>query len=148
MKHLLITLLSLSILFVGCKKDETTNNAAKIIGKWEFTGFYINYNPTGGGAAQDYTYPSDPDVTIYVEFKEDNKVYSTYIETGNPNEYDTSSYSVDGDKLVIDGDIYTIKTLTSSTLELYDDSDAGYDAYDANDNVIGTENYYISVYKK
>jgi hypothetical protein len=113
MKKLLFALFAITTLFTACKKkDVEKTTAEKLIAKWKVSSYVENdyFNNTNHSAT------TQGGTTDYVDFRTDGKVYS---KEGSSSE-DVADYSVVNDNTVkIDGDDYTIKTLTDTQLVLY-----------------------------
>lgn len=103
------------LFFFSCKKDDVKaqTNAEKIIGKWKFQSIVRNDFYAGIDHIDNFqVYPAD-----YVEFKSDNKAYM-FLQGA----YDTSAYGIINDnKIWIEDntDIYDIKSLTSTSFQVY-----------------------------
>ena len=101
--------------FISCKKDEAAPQSAKatVQGKWYLQ--TLVQNDHYAGADHISTYPSNS--SDYYDFRDDGKVYAYIL--GN---YDVTTYGIiDATHLWIDvsTDIYEIKNLTATTMQLY-----------------------------
>lgn len=108
----------LAICITACKKDEKTT-AEKIQGVWKAHSTITHYFIQN---VHMYDTTLAPVGTTF-EFTKDGKVIST-----QDNETDTVNYSLVGDtKITIDDETFDIKTLNSSTFELYEKEVEGND---------------------
>ncbi|MES2649224.1 MAG: lipocalin family protein [Bacteroidota bacterium] len=120
MKGFYAILISLSVLFVSCKKnndDPGFATAAKIQGKWQIDSVTINQHLNGttnkqtiAGSAADY-----------INFGTDGNMETNF--KGNKN---VSAYKVKSDTIItIEGDSGYIEELTDTKLRLYTKAEAG-----------------------
>jgi hypothetical protein len=118
---LFIAVTSLSVFTISCKKEDTANSNASIIGKWNVmnqtsTSFDSLQNVTGG------------DTTNYaigemvLDFRQNGMVIDTYED----GETDTSYYTLNGVMLKVsdvadmsDPMEFTVLNLTSTELNIY-----------------------------
>ena len=113
---ILSIVLLLSMGFIACKKESTTQpktTQEKLLGKWNYVSTVSNI--VFGGSSQTMT--NTGAAGDYVDFRNDGKVYS-YI-TGSR---DTAAYSIINDsKMWIDNasDTFDIRVLTENNLQLY-----------------------------
>ena len=118
---LIITLIA--FLFSACKKkDVKLTTAEKVQGTWQLqTDIYHEF--VSGVDHSDTTTA----LNATLEFSNDGKVYSVY-----QGQKDTTTYTLSGDtQIIIDLDqTYEIKTLTSSSLVLYNKEIQGADYYE------------------
>lgn len=108
MKKLLFALVLVTIGMSSCSKDAATT----LVGKWKLVSIVMKssvYNNTISGTSADY-----------VDFKT-NKTVETYFQ----GDLSTTSYSINGNSLEIDGQNFTINTLTSSIAVLYSSEGTG-----------------------
>ncbi len=105
-----ITLISLS--FTSCKKkDKEETTTEKVQHKWTLVTVVSNSHDAGGDNI--ITIPGSPG--DYINFNS-NGTYTSF--TGGTS--DSGNYSIVSDSQIsIDGDVYTIKTLTSAQFVLY-----------------------------
>lgn len=105
-----ITLVSFS--FTSCKKkDKVETTTEKVQHKWTLVNVVSNSHDSGG----DHIITIPGSAGDYVDFNS-NGTYTSL--TGGTS--DSGNYSVVSDSQIsIDGDVYTIKTLTSAQFVLY-----------------------------
>ncbi|PZF74291.1 lipocalin family protein [Taibaiella soli] len=122
MKKLVLAASIMGIAFASCKKNDDNgggNNSTAIVAKWNFNTVVSTTSIGGVSMGTDTT-----DVTgSYMDFRSDGKVYSMIVDTLFGNEYDTSSYKVNGNNITItsttDTSTAQIVSLTSNAMELY-----------------------------
>lgn len=113
MKKLLCSLaLPVLLLLASCKKDDPATPGVSLVAKWQLeSSNYIEYD-NGVNVYQDMYNGLPRD---YIDFRSNDKMYSYVM-----GYYDTTSYQILANgKVNIDGDLFDIKTLTSSNTELY-----------------------------
>lgn len=95
----------------SCKKDKTETTAEKIQHKWTLVSIVDNYHDSTGdditttpGSASDYiSFNSDGTVTTFISGTSESGTYTITSDT----------------EISIEGDVYTIKKITSSEFILY-----------------------------
>jgi hypothetical protein len=122
MKKLLTASLLTLVLFTACKKDPQPA-APSLKGKWTIENMlYKEY--VGGSLDNTYT---EPGAGGTIDFQNNGNVVSTIA--GNPVQ--TSPYTIKPDsKVEIDGDIYEIRNLTSTSVTLFIREDYAPGEYD------------------
>lgn len=103
--------------FTSCKKNDEPSTNERVMGKWKIDNTKLNSVNGSSVAVTTYTGVA----ADYVEFRADNKVYSS-VNGG----LDTTNYTVANNQITLNkntpGSVpqtYDIKTLTSAVLELY-----------------------------
>lgn len=118
-----LSILSLIILFVftACKKDK--NETPSLQGKWTVeNNVYKEYS--GGSLSNTYT---DPGAGTTMDFQNNGQMVITYPDKHT----DVLSYTLQpNSKVNIDGDIFEIRSLTSSNVTLFLRQDYGLGNYD------------------
>lgn len=113
MKKLISALLLATTFFAltGCKKDKAPEktNQEKIIGNWKMVS--LDYEVTRPG--QPTEKESEPAVQgDYFDFRADGKLF--YVFSGSRER--STVYTIENDKLKIEGEEFTIKELTNNKL--------------------------------
>lgn len=113
---------------VSCKKESATQpktTQEKLLGKWNWISEVTNDYYGGMPHITTYNFPTGD----YMEFKSDGKV--TQYNSGSAMTYD---YGIIGDTkiwLVVANNIYELKALTASDLQLYKKDVSGADYYES-----------------
>ena len=108
--------------WVSCKKENTTTTQEKILGKWNWISEVTNDYYGGMSHITTYNFAAGD----YFEFKSDGKV--TEYESGTVITYDYGIIDKTRIWLLFTSNIYNLKLITSTDLQLYkkDVSGAGY----------------------
>lgn len=110
MKKILFCIAIATVAFTACKKDK--DKPASLVNKWsvvnthivEINNGLVFYDERYTGVAADY-----------LDFRNDNKLYSSIDGSS-----DVVPYQLSGtDKVIIDGDTFTIQSLTLNSVRLY-----------------------------
>jgi|GEM_PF-2535795 len=121
MKRILSGLFVLLVLGTACSKSDTAPNNPSLLGKWTRQTAVEWFTPTSGPIIKDtLSYANNG---TYVDFRADGKAYSWNTSPAG-SYYDTASYQVNGNTLIVFDppslpDTATIQTLTNNTLSLY-----------------------------
>ena len=108
-KRITFLLLSITILFIACNKDDDEQTTAqKLQHKWS-VGTIVEDN---NGTVTTYT----GQLSDYIDYRADGKVYYNTFSS-----LDTLTYTILNDKYIVEDntDTFEIKTLTSNSLILY-----------------------------
>ena len=108
-KLLLFAMLLSTVVMTSCSKDSANPT---LVGKWQF----VSYDYKIGTISA----PMNVTAADYVEFKTNGTVL-----TNISGQSKSVPYSINGSNVTIDGDLYTITTLTSSNATLYNTSGTG-----------------------
>ena len=116
LKYISGIFLLLSVGFTACKKESSTKvqtTQEKMLGKWNLVSELTN--DFYGGSSHLHTYPFSPG--DYVEFKNDGK----YIEfkSGSSSTYDYGMVNDSQVWLLYPGNVYDLKSFTTTALQLY-----------------------------
>lgn len=118
---LFIAATSLAVFTISCKKEDTANSNASIIGKWNVMNeTYTSYDSLQNAIGGDTTNYANGEMVL--DFRENGMV----IDTDEDGEKDTSYYTLTGVKLTV-SDVadmsepmeFTIQNLTSTDLNFY-----------------------------
>lgn len=114
---LAVLLLTAAILpLVSCKKESTTQpktSQEKLLGKWNWISEVTNNYHSGSSHITTYNFPAGD----YVEFKNDGTV--TQSNSGSAITYGYGMVDETKIWLVVASNIYELKVLTASDLQLY-----------------------------
>ena len=108
-KILLFAMLLSTVVMTSCSKDSAKPT---LVGKWQL----VSYDYKIGTISA----PINVTAADYVEFKTNGTVL-----TNISGQSKSVPYSINGSNVTIDGDLYTITTLTSSNATLYITSGTG-----------------------
>jgi len=123
---LVLTILLMPL--VSCKKESTTvpkTNQEKLLGKWNWISEVTNDYYGGMSHITTYNFP----VGDYMEFKNDGKV--TEYQSGSASTYNYGIISESKIWLVMAYNIYDVKLITGSDLQLYKKDVNGADYYES-----------------
>jgi len=119
MKNYLLSGILFFTLMVGCKKNDNNCNLSneKLVGTYKLTA--ITYKPSGSSTHQDvyntFLEPCQRD-DLYI-FNSNNSF--NYVDAGNvclPPGNDNSTWSLSGNTLIIDTDIFIVASFNCSTM--------------------------------
>ncbi len=108
-KLLLFAMLLSTVVMTSCSKDSANPT---LVGKWQF----VSYDYKIGTISA----PMNVTAADYVEFKTNGTVL-----TSISGQSKSVPYSINGSNVTIDGELYSISTLTSSNATLYNTSGTG-----------------------
>ena len=111
----LCIILLLATGFIACKKENEKKVIPhdRLLGKWRLDSTVVNDYYSGAPHKQTFTWAAED----YLDFRNNGKIY-----TNESRSYDTIPFGIISDfKIWIDtpGDIFDIKLLTETSLELY-----------------------------
>ncbi len=111
-KNILHAVFLTALLFAACKKNNNNPSSPSLVGKWGLVNENIIDVENGIGVDTiNYTVTQ----ADYVDFRSDNKVYSSVAGI-----LDTSAYQLlNNNKVQIDVDTFDIQSLTSTSAKLY-----------------------------
>lgn len=121
MKKILLLALSAGFLFSSCNDDDDDNNELNIIGVWKHSQMKV-FSGKNGGVLTENSYNSC-DQKSTTEFTTLGIAKSDYYESNNgtcnhyPEEFGYS-YNKYSQKLIVDGNIFSIKSYTDNELVL------------------------------
>lgn len=123
MKKISITLASALVLglsFTSCSSDDNGGavSEAKILGKWEFN--KEKYSANGVASAEtDYEDNEEGCSKDYIEINEDGtSEFGDYWNSECELDVYGSTWSLDGKTLMIDGETYTVQSVSGSSMKL------------------------------
>ena len=124
MKKFLLAALVLCLGFVGCDKDDNSENSKEsIVGKWYMVNDKGYYHDTDGERVDyDDSYTKD-NTQLYWEFFSDKTAIGTDLEDQDEPVYMNVTWKINGDKLIMNNNTaqsVTIKSLTATTLVTYE----------------------------
>jgi len=112
MKKIILFATIATIIVASCSKKDSAPAGPSLIGKWSLVNLH-NLEIDNGAVIDDDNYTGT--AADYVEFKNDNKVYSLI-----DGQIDVADYQLLPDnKVLIDGETYTIQILTANSTTLY-----------------------------